>query len=75
MNSGLSRVRSADQHIYHHSAVDGARVNMELERNSRGFNWKITVVDAPSVDAALALIADAKEKIAAQILESDGGAA
>lgn len=28
-------------------------VNAKIERNTKGYNWELTVVNAPSVDAAI----------------------
>ena len=61
------RTAGDGQHVYHHSAVDGARVNVKVEKNTKGFNWEVTVQDARSVDEALVLIADAITKIERQL--------
>ena len=45
-----------EQHIYHHSDRDGARVNVKAERNSKGWNYEATVTDAKSPDEAMQLL-------------------
>lgn len=43
-------------HHYHHRDDDGPRVNMKVEKNSKGYNWEVTVTGAASVDDALDII-------------------
>lgn len=47
-----------EQHIYNHSDRP-ARVNVTVERNTKGFNYGATVVDATSVEEALTLLDEA----------------
>ena len=54
-----------EQHIYHHSDNDGARVNVKVEKNSRGFNYEATVTGAKSVEEAVALLKDAEAQLKA----------
>ena len=56
-----------DQHVYHH--YDGnnvTRINVKVEKNSRGYNWEVTATGAVSVDEALELVRDASEKLRAE---------
>ena len=55
-----------EQHIYHHNDVDGPRVNMKAERNTKGYNYEATVTGAKTVDEALAMLSDAIAKLEAQ---------
>ena len=55
-----------EQHVYHHNVSDGPKVNLKVERNSRGFNWEVTVTGASSADEALSILKDAEAKLAAQ---------
>jgi hypothetical protein len=57
-----------DQHIYHHNANDGPRVNVKAEKNSRGVNYEATVIGAHSPEEAMALL---RETVAA--LEKEFG--
>ena len=57
--------RKTVQHIFHHSDSDGARVNVKVERNSRGFNWEATVTGAKTVEEAMALLVDAEAQLKA----------
>ncbi|MFZ6029745.1 MAG: hypothetical protein ACOYYS_18690 [Chloroflexota bacterium] len=55
------------QHVYHHyDGNNGPRVNVKLEKNSRGYNWEVTATGAANVDEALALVRDASEKLRAE---------
>ena len=47
-----------EQHIYHHSDNDGARINVKVEKNTRGFNYEATVTGAKTVAEALALLSE-----------------
>jgi hypothetical protein len=42
-----------EQHIYHHSDSDGVRLNVKIEKNTKGFNYEATVSGAETVDQAL----------------------
>lgn len=46
------------QHIYHHSNNDGPRINVKVEKNTKGYNWELTITAAPSVAAAIALLTE-----------------
>lgn len=54
-----------EQHIYHHSDSDGARINVKVEKNTKGFNYEATVTGAKSVDEAIALLRDAQAQLQA----------
>lgn len=55
-----------DQHVYHHSASDGPRINVEVEKNTKGFNYKATVIGALTVEDALRFAKDAIAKLQAE---------
>lgn len=52
-----------EQHIYHHSDNDGARINVKVEKNSKGFNYEATVTGAKTVEEAIGLLKDAQQKL------------
>jgi len=52
-----------EQHIYHHYDDDKPRISVEIEKNTKGYNHKIAISGAKSVDEVLALIADAQAKL------------
>lgn len=54
-----------DQHVYHHSDSDGARVYVKVERNTKGFNYEASVTGAKTVDEAMAMLQDAEAKLRA----------
>lgn len=58
--------KRSSQHICHHNISDGPKVNVKVEKNSRGYNFEVTVTGAPSVDEALSLVREAESKLAAQ---------
>jgi len=58
-----------EQHVYHHNDSDGARINVKVEKNSRGFNYEATVTGAKTVDEALTLLKDAEEKLRLQFTQ------
>lgn len=45
-----------DQHVYHHYDNDNARINVKVEKNSRGYNYEATVTGAKTPEEALALL-------------------
>lgn len=53
------------QDIYHHND-DKAKVNVKVEKNSRGYNWEVTVTGSTSIDEALSLINEAEMKLSAK---------
>ena len=53
------------QHIFYH-LDNSTHINIEVEKNSRGMNYKITVVNASSVDEALNIAKDAINKLRAE---------
>jgi hypothetical protein len=55
-----------EQHIYHHSDNDGARINVKVEKNTKGFNYEATVTGAKSVDEALSLLKEVQQKLQAE---------
>ena len=57
-----------EQHIYHHSDNE-PKVNLSAERNSKGWNYGATVLNASSVSEAIKLL-----KQATKALEEEYGA-
>lgn len=51
------------QHIYHHYDNDGARLNIKVEKNSKGYNHEITVTGAKTVEEAMKLIDEAQDQV------------
>lgn len=47
--------------VHHHRDDDGPRINVSVEKNSKGYNWSATVTGARSVQEAINLIAEAEE--------------
>ena len=55
-----------EQHVYHHNDSDGARINVKVEKNSRGFNYEATVTGASSVEEAMSLLKEAESRLKAE---------
>jgi hypothetical protein len=56
--------------VHHHRADDGPRVNVSVEKNSKGYNWSATVTGAANVQEAINLVADAEEGLKHQFGEA-----
>jgi hypothetical protein len=54
-----------EQHIYHHSDSDGARITVKVEKNTKGFNYEASVSGAKTVEEALLLLKEAQAKLQA----------
>ena len=61
-----------DQHIYHHQANDGPRVNVKAEKNSRGVNFEATVLNAGSPEEALDLLRETMRLLEAEYGKANG---
>ena len=33
-----------EQHVYHHYDNDGARINVKVEKNTKGYNYEATAI-------------------------------
>ncbi|MFZ2992607.1 MAG: hypothetical protein WA061_02720 [Microgenomates group bacterium] len=51
------------QHVYNHEDTLEPRINIKVEKNSKGFNYDVTVTEAKSVDEAMELVKDAIKKL------------
>ena len=60
-----SQLSMPDQHIYHHNDAVGFSVNVKIEKNSKGYNWEVTVVGASSVAQALMVMNEAEKSLQA----------
>ena len=56
---------TTEQHVYHHSDTDGARVNTSIEKNTKGYNWGVTVTGAKTVAEAILLLNQANSELKA----------
>ena len=62
--SAFMRPRTMEQHLYTHSDMDGARVNVKAEKNSKGWNYEAAVSGAKSVEEAMKLLNAATSALA-----------
>ena len=53
-----------DQHIYHHSE-EIPRISVKVEKNSRGYNWEVSISTAKTIEEAISLLKEAERKLAA----------
>jgi hypothetical protein len=49
-----------EQHIFHHSDSDGIRINVKVEKNTKGFNYEATVTGAKTVEDAMQALKSAQ---------------
>lgn len=52
-----------EQHVYHHSDNDGVRINVKVEKNTKGFNYEATVTGAKTVEEAIKCLKDAQAEL------------
>ena len=52
-----------EQHVYHHSDSDGARINVKVEKNTKGFNYEATVTGAKTVEEAMHILETAEQQL------------
>lgn len=45
-----------EQHVYHHYDNDGARINVKVEKNTKGYNYEATVTGAKNDEEALEIL-------------------
>ena len=55
-----------EQHIYHHNDSDGVRINVKVEKNTKGFNYEATVTGAKTVEEAMTTLKAAQAALEAQ---------
>jgi len=53
-------------HFYHKEPS----ISMGIERNTKGYNWRVKVADAPSVEEALKLLTQGNDELKAAYGES-----
>ena len=61
-----------EQHTYVRNVPAEPTINVKVEKNSRGFNYEVTVVGASSVAQAMSLIQDAELKLKAEYGSAGG---
>lgn len=60
----MEHLQDAPQsHVYHHSEPAEPRVNVKVERNTKGYNYEATVVNARTPEEALALLRTTIQKL------------
>lgn len=53
-----------DHHLFYHFAELPPRVNLHIEKNSRGINWEVTILNATSTEEGIKLLEEARQKMA-----------
>ena len=56
---------TTEQHVYYHNDYDGARINVGIEKNTKGYNWNATVTGAKTVAEAILLLNQANSELKA----------
>ena len=56
----MAELPDIEQHIYHHSDSDGVRINVKVEKNTKGFNYEATVSGAKTVEEAMTALKSAQ---------------
>lgn len=59
-----------EQHVYYHHEEQGPRVTLKIEKNSRGVNWEVSIVQARTVDEGMELLREAETKLRAEYGEA-----
>lgn len=59
-----------DQHIYHHNDKTPS-ISMEVEKNTKGYNWRVKVSDAASIEEALRLLNQGNDELKKAYGQSD----
>jgi hypothetical protein len=54
---------STKQHIFHHYDSDAVRINVKVEKNSRGYNYEATITGAKSVAEAILTLDSARKEL------------
>ena len=52
-----------EQHIYHHNDNDAPKVNVSVEKNTKGYNWSATIVGASTVEQAIEMVVKANQEL------------
>lgn len=65
--ANASTPAATEQHVYYHEdRAYSPFVGVKIERNSKGYNWEVSVGGSPDVDTAIALLRDAEDKLRAR---------
>ena len=51
-----------EQHIYNHFDTE-VRLNVKVEKNTKGYSWEATVIGATSVDQAMNLLRQLEDEL------------
>ncbi len=62
---------ATEQHVWHHQDQAGTRINTTLEKNTKGYNFSIVVVNAVDPDQALDLIEQTRAELALRYGDSE----
>lgn len=54
------------QHVYHHNDPTQPKITLGIEKNTKGYNWSVSVSGASGVAEALVLLNAANEELKAQ---------
>jgi hypothetical protein len=63
--NGTTSIKIADVKVFHIQDKAEMKVNVKIEKNSKGYNWEVTVTSAPNTAVAIAEIVKADAELAA----------
>lgn len=52
-----------EQHVYHHYDGNVAKISVKVEKNTKGFNYEVSVSDASIIDEAIALLHNTQQRL------------
>jgi len=53
-------------YVIHKHEDNGPKVNLKVEKNTKGYNWEATITNAKSVEEAIAMVREAESKLKLQ---------
>ena len=59
-----------DQHVYHHNDKNPS-ISMEVEKNTKGYNWRVKVSDVASIEEGLRLLNQGNDELKKAYGQSD----
>lgn len=60
----MESIKVEDVKVFHITEPAPMKVNVKIEKNSKGYNWEVTVTSAPNTAVAIAEIVKADQELA-----------
>ena len=58
---------NGEARVVHETIPVEPRVNVKLVKNTKGFNWEVTVLNATSVEEALVILREARAELEREV--------